>query len=125
MTPVADAKFTFGLWAFVLGAGVAMIIGVVWGGWSTSSASKRMSEEAVLSSRAAICVAQFMGAPNHKVKIQEFQGAESYLRAELIEKGGWDRMPGEEKAAWGVSSACVTGLEAVIKTGAGSTTNPA
>jgi len=46
------------------------------------------------------------------------QGAESYQRSELIEKGGWDRMPGEEKAAWGVAGACVVALERVIKTGA-------
>jgi len=58
-----------------------------------------------------------MGAPNHTVKIKEFQGTESYQRSELVEKGGWDKMPGQEKASWGVASACVAGLEAVIKTG--------
>jgi len=72
----------------------------------------------VLASRAAICVAQFMGAPDHKTKLKELQGAESYQRSELIEKGGWDRMPGQEKAAWGVSGACLAGLESAIKTGA-------
>jgi len=77
-----------------------------------------LSEEAVLASRATICVAQFMNAPDHKMKIKELQGAESYQRSELIEKGGWDRMPGEEKAAWGVAGACVVALERVIKTGA-------
>jgi hypothetical protein len=77
-----------------------------------------MSDDAVMASRAAICVAQFMKAPDHKAKIKELQGTESYQRSELIEKGGWDRMPGEEKAAWGVAGACVAGLEPVIKTGA-------
>jgi len=118
MSPDAYAKLTGGIWGFVAGAGIAMMIGFMWGGWSTSGTTQKMSEQAVLSSQAAICVAQFMVAPNHKTKIKEFQGAESYLRAEFIEKGGWDKMPGQDKAAWGVSSACVTGLEAVIKTGA-------
>jgi hypothetical protein len=76
-----------------------------------------MSEEAVQASRVAICVAQFLNSPGHKAAILEFQGIDSYKRPELIEKGGWDRMPGEEKGAWGVSSACVAGLETRLKTG--------
>jgi hypothetical protein len=118
MTPVTDAKVVYGFWGFAVGAGVAMIIGFNWGGWTTSGTAQKISEEAVAASRAAICVAQFMKSPNHIMKIKEFRGAESYQRSELIEKGGWDKMPGQEKAAWGVASACVAGLEALIKTGA-------
>jgi hypothetical protein len=117
MKPETDAKVTYGFWGFVVGAGVAITIGFAWGGWSTAGTTQKMNEEAVLTSRAAICVAQFMGAPDHKVKIKELQGAESYQRSELIEKGGWDKMPGQEKAAWGVAGACVVALEAAIKTG--------
>ena len=118
MSPEMYAKVMNGIWGFVFGAGFAMIIGFVWGGWTTSSTTQKMSEEAVLASRAAICVAQFMNSPNPKTNIKEFQGTESYQRSDLIEKGGWDRMPGEEKAAWGVSGACLAGLESVIKAGA-------
>jgi hypothetical protein len=118
MKPETDAKVTYGFWGFVSGAAIAITIGFMWGGWATSGATQKMSDEAVLASRAAICVAQFMNAPDHKVKITELQKAESYQRSELIEKGGWDRMPGQEKAAWGVSGACLAGLDSVIKTGA-------
>lgn len=107
-----------GLGGLVVGAGVAMIVGFNWGGWSTAGTTQKMSDEAVLANRVAICVAQFMGAPNHAVKVKEFQGTDSYQRSDLIEKGGWDKMPGEDKAAWGVAGGCVTGLEARIKTGA-------
>ena len=117
MSPEMYAKVTGGVWGFVCGAGLAMIIGFMWGGWNTSGTTQKISEEAVLANRAAICVAQFMNAPNHERQIKEFQGTESYQRTELIEKGGWDRMPGEEKGAWGVSSACAAGLEARIKAG--------
>lgn len=117
MTQEMYAKATVGFWGFVLGAGIAIMIGFVWGGWTTSGTTQKMNDEAVLTSRAAICVAQFMNSPNYKMKIKEFQGTESYQKSELIEKGGWDKMPGEEKAAWGVSGACVAGLEALIKTG--------
>ncbi|HEY7657156.1 MAG TPA: hypothetical protein VH881_09865 [Burkholderiales bacterium] len=118
MKPETEAKATYGFWGFVLGAGVAMTVGFGWGGWTTSGTTQKISEEAVLASQAAICVAQFMGAPNHVKTLKEFQGTESYQRSDLIEKGGWDKMPGQEKALYGVASACVTGLEALIKTGA-------
>jgi hypothetical protein len=118
MTPETDTKVKFGFWGFASGAIAAMMIGFVWGGWTTSSTTQKMSDDAVLTSRAAICVAQFMGAPDRSVRIKELQGTENYQKSELIEKGGWDKMPGEEKAAWGVSGACVAGLEARIKTGA-------
>jgi hypothetical protein len=118
ITPETDVKVRFGFWGFVLGAGVAMTIGFMWGGWTTSGTAQKMNEQAVLTSRAAICVAQFMSAPSHEKQLKEFQGTETYQKTELIEKGGWDKMPGEEKAAWGVASACVAGLEARIKTGA-------
>lgn len=120
MSPEMYAKVMNGFWGFVLGAGVAMIIGFVWGGWTTSSTTQRMNEEAVLTSRAAICVAQFMTAPNRKVNLKQLEGVADSQRAEFVETGGWDRMPGEDKAAWGVSSACVSGLEALIKTGGAS-----
>lgn len=118
MSPEMYTKVMAGIWGFVLGAVVAMVIGFVWGGWTTSATTQKMNEDAVLSSRAAICVAQFRNAPNYRANVKEMQGVDSYQRSEFIEKGGWDRMPGEEKAAWGVSSACVAGLETLIKAGA-------
>jgi hypothetical protein len=118
MTAETDAKIKFGLWGFVGGAVVAMIVGFVWGGWTTSSTTQKMNDEAVLASRVAICVAQFMRDPGYKTAFQEFKGMDSYKRSELIEKGGWDKMPGQEQGTWGVSSACVAGVEALTKTGA-------
>jgi hypothetical protein len=117
MSELTDVKIKYSFWGLVAGAGLAMIVGFNWGGWTTSSTTQKMSEEAVLADRAGICVAQFMGAKDHKSNIKEYQGMESYGRSELIEKGGWDRMPGEEKATWGVASACVTQLDAFMKTG--------
>lgn len=113
-----DTKITYGFWGFIFGAGAAMLIGFVWGGWTTSSTTLKMSEQAVLASEAAICVAQFKAAPGYASALKELQDADSYNRSSLIEKGGWDKMPGQETAAWGVSSACATRLEADMKTGA-------
>jgi hypothetical protein len=115
MKPETAGKIKFGVWGLICGSVIAMIIGFAWGGWTTSSATQKMSEEAVLASQAAICVAQFMKAPNHEEKFKEFRELSYYQRAEFIEKGGWDIMPGQEKAGYSVSRACAAGLELLIK----------
>ena len=108
-------KFKYGGWGLVCGAVAAMIIGFAWGGWSTSGTSQKMSDEAVLASQAAICVAQFIKEPKSQERLKEFEKIESYKRSEFIQKGGWDKMPGQKEANYSVTSACVTGIEALIK----------
>ena len=36
MTPVTAAKVKYGVWGLIGGAIIAMIIGFVWGGWTTT-----------------------------------------------------------------------------------------
>jgi hypothetical protein len=108
-------KIKYGVWSLIVGAVVAMIIGFGWGGWSTAATTQKVSEEAVLASQAAICVAQFIKEPNHEEKLKELGELDSWKRAEFVEKKGWDKMPGQEKADYGVSRACVDGLELLIK----------
>ena len=36
-------------------------------------------------------------------------------RSEFIEKGGWGKMPGQEKADYAVCGGCVAGIEALVK----------
>jgi hypothetical protein len=92
-----------------------MIIGFAWGGWTTRGTTQKMTGEAVLASQAAICVAQFIKAPNHEEKLKELGELDSWKRAEFIEKGGWNKMPGQEKAGSSVAEACAKGLEVLIK----------
>jgi hypothetical protein len=108
-------KIKVGIWGFIGGAAIAMVIGFNWGGWSTSSTTQKISSDAVLASQSAICVAQFTKQPNGQEKLKDFEKTESYKRSEFIEKGGWDKMPGQKEASSGVSNACVTGIEALIK----------
>ncbi len=115
MKQETEGKLKYGAGGLVVGAVIAMIIGFAWGGWTTSGTTKTMTEEAVLASQAAICVAQFMKEPNHKEKLKELTELSSYQRADLIEKGGWDIMPGQEKAGYLVARACSDGLELLIK----------
>jgi hypothetical protein len=113
MQPVTAAKVKYGIWGLIIGAVIAMIVGFAWGGWTTAGTAQTMTKETLLASRAAICVAQFMKQPNHEEKLKEFEGLSRWgrKRAEFIEKGGWDKMPGQEEAGAAVAGACTDGLE--------------
>jgi len=115
MKPETAGKVKYGIWGLICGAIIAMIIGFAWGGWTTRGTTQKMADEAVLASQAAICVAQFMKQPNHEEKLKEFEGLDSWKRAEFIEKGGWDKMPGQKEAGYSVARACAEGLEVLFK----------
>jgi len=109
------AKIKYGIWGLVGGAVGAMLVGFVWGGWTTAGTADAMTQKAVVTSQAAICVAQFVKQPNHAAKLKEFEAVSSWSRGEFIEKGGWDRMPGQEKASPDVARACAEGVELLVK----------
>jgi len=115
MKPEAGGKVKFGIWGLILGAVIAMIIGFAWGGWTTGGTGRQRTDAAVLATRAAICVAQFIKDPNYKEKLKELKASDSYERSTFIEKGGWDKMPGEQQASFDVSRACADGLEYLTK----------
>jgi len=114
MKPEMKGKAKFGVWGLIIGAVVVMTIGFAWGGWTTQSTAQKMTDEAVLASQAAICVAQFMKEPNHEATLKEIEKIDSWKRSEFIEKGGWDKMPGQEKAGSLVSQACAKGLDVLV-----------
>ena len=115
MKPETAGKVKYGVWGLICGAIIAIIVGFAWGGWSTAATTQKISEEAVLASQAAICVAQFMKDPNHEQKLKELGELDSWRRGEFIEKGGWDKMPGQENAGFAVARACADGLDHLIK----------
>jgi hypothetical protein len=115
MKPESAAKIKYGVWGLICGAVIAMIVGFAWGGWTTARTTRTMTQEAVLASQAAICVAQFMKQPNHEAKLKELGEVSSWQRAAVIEKAGWDKMPGQEKADYAVARACADGLELLMK----------
>ena len=115
MNPETAGRVKFGVWGLICGAVITMIIGFAWAGWTTGGTSRQRTEEAVLATRAAICVAQFIKDPNYKEKLKELKALDSYERSAFIEKGGWDKMPGEQTASSTVSRACADGLEYLTK----------
>ena len=115
MKPESQVKVKYGVWGLILGAGIAMIVGFNWGGWTTKGTSQQMTDAALLSTRAAICVAQFAKGPNDEKRLKDLKAVNSWERAEFIEKGGWDKMPGEEKADVTVARACAEGLGVLME----------
>ena len=109
------AKVKYGIWGLIGGAAISMFVGFAWGGWTTSSTADAATAKAVVSSQAAICVAQFVKQPNHEKKLKELEEINTWSRAEFIEKGGWDKMPGQEKADSEVARACAEGLSLLVK----------
>ena len=115
MKAETEVKMKYGGWGLVLGAGAAMIVGFSWGGWNTRGTSQQMTDAAVLGARSAICVAQFTKAPNDQKRLKELKAINTWERAGFIEKGGWDKMPGEEKANDYVARACADGLDGLLQ----------
>jgi hypothetical protein len=114
MKSETEGKVKYGIWGLIVGAVIAIIIGFAWGGWKTTGTAQTETEEAILASQAAICVAQFMKEPNHEEKLKEFTELSSYRRAGFIEKGGWHKMPGQKAAGYAVARACSDGLELLV-----------
>ena len=112
-------KITYGSWGLILGAAIVFAYGFGLDGWTTGQTAQKTITEAVsaakISNEAAICIAQFMQSPSSKEKIIELQEMEQTGRTELIQKGGWDKMPGQKEASSGVAQACSYGLEDFMK----------
>ena len=77
MTSERTTQLKFGGWGAAIGAVIAIVLGFSWGGWVTAGTAGEMSSDAVLATRSAICVAQFMKAHDHEEQLKAFQAAES------------------------------------------------
>lgn len=116
MKPENAVKIKYGVWGIVVGGIIVMITGFAWGGWTTSGTTEKMKAAAVLESQAEICVGQFMAEPKHQENLKEMGALESWKRAEYIEKGGWDTMPGQtEKPDYTVGRSCADRLSLLIE----------
>ena len=104
-----------GGWGAGIGAIIAMLIGFSWGGWVTATTAEDMASEAVLATRAEFCVAQFMSAQDHQAQLTAFMETDSWKRREFVEKGGWDKLPGQAEATTYVSINCANAIEALAE----------
>src|SRR5258708_30534122 len=85
MKPETAEKVKYGVWGLILGAVIAMTIGFQWGGWSTRGTSQQMTDAALLTTRAAICVAQFIKDRSEE-HTSELQSPDHLVCRLLLEK---------------------------------------
>ena len=109
------SKIKQGIIGAVAGGILVMIVGFNWGGWTSATTARENEERAVLAYKAEICVAQFLMTPKHQEQLKEFMETQTWKRSQFVEKGGWDKMPGEETARGYVSSACSDKLVALAE----------
>jgi hypothetical protein len=102
------------LWGGVAGAVAVAIIGFTWGGWLTAgkaeaSATQR-SSAAVVAALAPICADRFQRGADVGANLAALKQVDSWARAELVEKGGWATVPGNNTPdqVTAVARACAT-----------------
>jgi hypothetical protein len=101
--------------ALFVGLVLPLAIGFGGGFWVTKGTAEQMTKEAVSTTRTTICVAQFTNAPNYQERVKEYKALDYAAKGAFLEKGGWAKMPGEEKASDAVKEACARGLEALMQ----------
>ncbi len=112
MTPEGSNNLQNLTIALFIGLALPPAIGFGLGLWVTKDSAERMLNEAVLTARTTICVAQFTNAPNYKERLKEYMALDYSAKRTFLEKGGWAKMPGEDKASDAVTQACSGKLEA-------------
>ena len=115
MTPELSDKYQNLTIALLIGLALPPTLGFGTDYWVTKNSAERKVNEAVLATQATICVAQFTNAPNYQERLKEYKVLEYSARSTFLEKGGWAKMPGEEKASDAVKQACSGKLEALTQ----------
>ena len=101
--------------ALMIGLFLPPAVGFGTGMWMTKDTATRKLDSAVLAARTSICVAQFTNAPNYKQRLATYKDMEYGAKTTFFEKGGWDKMPGEEKAQDSVTRACGEQLDTLAR----------
>ena len=101
--------------ALMIGLFLPPAVGFGTGLWVIKDDAARKLDTAVVAARATICVAQFMKSPDSKQRLAAYKDMEYGARSTFFEKGGWDKMPGEEKAQDSVTRACGEQLDTLAR----------
>src|SRR4051812_14583013 len=96
-----------------IGLAIPPAIGFGFGFWTTEESAKAAVSRAVFSNEAEICVGQFTEEPDYQAHLKEFKALDYTAQIAYIEKGGWSKMPGEDKADEQVTRACGDKLNAL------------
>ena len=112
----SDYRPTKGIWFWSCVASIVatMIVGFTWGGWVFGSKAAEMSAAAADHAKAqlaaAYCVSAFEKAPDVATQFAALKKTDSWNRSGFIDKGGWDKLPGEKQPVTGAADLCATKL---------------
>jgi len=88
------------LWGIAGGAVALAIVGFSWGGWVTGSTAeaqaKLRANDAVVTALAPICVERFQRAGEADANLVALKKADTWMRGDYVEKGGWATIKGAE-----------------------------
>ncbi len=115
MTPKTTDEFQNLAIALFIGLALPPAVGFGTGFWVTKGNAELKTNEAVLLVRTNICVAQFANAPDYQERLKQYKALDYSAKRSSLEKGGWAKMPGEEKASDAVKEACAGKLEALAQ----------
>ena len=102
-------NFAFGV---VAGLIITIVVGFNLYGWRTSGNANATADSSM--KRAAMCVAEFVKAPDYEKRIKELGAMNQFEYAGYIEKGGWGKPSGEELAR-PFNAACAEAVAILIK----------
>ena len=101
-------ELTWGFSGALLGALFAVLGAVKLGYLNDKDDTDRIAHAKVVDVEAGVCYAQFRKDPNYEQKLKELKALEVTQRDAYIQKGGWDKIPGQDESDSNVSSACAT-----------------
>lgn len=88
-------------WACLASVVLTLIVGFTWGGWMTGGTAEEMVAKAAKDARAdlvaTVCVERFLGATDAQAQLAALKETGSWQQRQLIEEGGWTKVPGIEK----------------------------
>ena len=104
-------------WSCAACAAGTILVGFVWGGWTTGGTARSMAEDAALGARnelaAAVCMDRFKAAGDASAQLVALKALGSWDRGSFVEKGGWAAMPDKVDPGQGAARLCADKLAAL------------
>ena len=104
-------------WSCAACAAGTILVGFVWGGWTTGGTARSTAEDAALGARnelaAAVCADRFKAVADGPAQLVALKALSSWSRGEFVEKGGWAAMPDKVDASQGTARLCADNLAAL------------
>jgi hypothetical protein len=102
------------VWAFLGGIVVTLAVGFFVLDWRTAGSAEQLAansaQQAQAELAAAVCVANFMDAPNKDARLVELKATTSYSQDDLLVAGGWLALAGMDKPVKGAADLCAKAL---------------